>query len=429
MTTLNRTQAPAFQSIKDITFIEPSTEMLSNEQTIHCINVGNQELIRLEFIFSNSVWDEHNPLAGMAVNHLLNEGTSRYSAEELAEKIDYYGAFFQTDFNVDYSSITLYTLNKHLKQVLPVFFDILTDADFPERELKTFIENQQQRLRVNLEKNDFVARRKFNKALFGHSVYGFESQCEDYEQLNRSVLQMYYREVYRPDNCTILLAGKVDQGVLDVINDFMPWKKVYHNPIKINAVATSSSLDKSIFIEKEDVLQSAIRLGMPFVNRNHPDFSALQILNTVLGGYFGSRLMKNVREDKGYTYGIGSAIVSLKHAGYFFIASEVGANVCSSAIDEIYKEIELLKTTLIDKNELNLVRNYLLGSILGSLENAFSHADKFKNIYLNGLTYDYYRNHIKTIHTISAEHLQSLAQRYWNRTDFYEVVVGKKIIM
>src|SRR5690606_14303668 len=125
------------------------------------------------------------------------------------------------------------------------------------------------------------------------------------------------------------------------------------------------------------------------------------------GGYFGSRLMANIREDKGYTYGIGSGIASLKQAGYYFLATEVGADVCANALAEIEKEINLLKTDLITDEELGLVKNYMLGSLLGSLENAFSHADKFKNIHFSGLNYSYYHDYIHMVKTISAEHLKA----------------------
>jgi zinc protease len=150
------------------------------------------------------------------------------------------------------------------------------------------------------------------------------------------------------------------------------------------------------------------------------------VMNCLLGGYFGSRLMANIREDKGYTYGIGSAIVSMKDAGYFFIATEVGADVCANALNEIEKEIGLLKSELVSAEELDLVRSYMLGSMLGSLENAFSHADKFKNIYFSGLSYDYYDNYIKTVKSISAEEMKALANKYLNTADFTTVIVGKK---
>jgi zinc protease len=181
-----------------------------------------------------------------------------------------------------------------------------------------------------------------------------------------------------------------------------------------------------IFMERPDAIQSAIRMGTLSINRKHPDFAGFQVLNCLLGGYFGSRLMTNIREDKGYTYGIGSAVVSMKDAGYFFIATEVGADVCEKALTEIEKEIDRLKTDLVMEDELNLVRNYMLGSMLGSLENAFSHADKFKNIFFSGLDYAYYDQYIETVKTIDANKLRLLANQYLNTADFTKVIVGKK---
>ncbi|HEY4326231.1 MAG TPA: insulinase family protein, partial [Mucilaginibacter sp.] len=186
-----------------------------------------------------------------------------------------------------------------------------------------------------------------------------------------------------------------------------------------------STAEHFYFTEKPDALQSAIRMGLPIINRTHPDFPALQVLNTVLGGYFGSRLMANIREDRGYTYGIGSGMSSLKHSGSLFIATEVGADVCRNAITEIEKEVNLLKSDLIPEDELSLVRNFMMGSLLGSLENVFSHADKFKNLYFSGLDYDYYDRYVSAIKTVTAVQLKQLAGQYLNVDQFYKVVVGK----
>ncbi len=197
-------------------------------------------------------------------------------------------------------------------------------------------------------------------------------------------------------------------------------------PEDVSVLAMSNGFIPGLFTPEISYIEtSGYELGKLAINRSHPDFPAFQVLNTVLGGYFGSRLMANIREDKGYTYGIGSGAASLKHAGYFFIATEVGADVCQNALTEIYKEIELLRTEKISEDELNLVRNYMLGSLLGSLENIFSHADKFKNLYFSNLSYDYYSKYIDTVKNISAERIQEIAQSYLVPSSFVEVVVGK----
>jgi zinc protease len=280
-------------------------------------------------------------------------------------------------------------------------------------------------LQVSLQKNDFLAKKQFANALFGETTYGSNIGADDYDALDRADLTHYFRSAYKPGNCTIIVAGKFEDTEFRTLNQIMG--RVWDNSdvSEINKFTFNKVAGRDIFIEKPDAIQSAIRMGALAITRSHTDFPGLQVLNCLLGGYFGSRLMANIREDKGYTYGIGSAVSSLKDAGYFFLATEVGTEVCQSALTEIEKEITLLKTELVKEEELDLVRNYMLGSMLGSLENAFSHADKFKNVYFSGLDYSYYDNYINTVRNISDEQLKELANRYLNTSDFTKVVVGK----
>lgn len=422
---LDRTIAPAFGAINNINLIEPGHTVLPNGCNVYWFNSGDQELVRMEWIFGNLRFDATKPLLNMAVNTMLTEGTSTLTSSQIADKVDYYGAFLQAEYGYDHSIVTLYSLTRHLGNTLPVIFDILTDSQFPEKELDTFVRNQQQKLQVSLQKNDVLARRAFNKAVYGHTLYGQSGEAADYQQLNRADMLAHFKQMYQPNNCTLVIAGKVNEATLQQITGaFDNWTNS-SQPANTTQPAVEPLTERFYFTEKPDALQSAIRMGLPMVNRKHPDFPALQVLNTVLGGYFGSRLMANIREDKGYTYGIGSGISSLKHAGAFFIATEVGADVCRNAVAEIEKEINLLKTELITEEELSLVRNYMLGSLLGSLENVFSHADKFKNIYFAGLTYDYYTHYTNIIKTVTADELLKLANQYWDFDQFYKVIIGK----
>ncbi|MEB0260389.1 MULTISPECIES: pitrilysin family protein [unclassified Mucilaginibacter] len=426
MTELDRKTPPQFNGVENITLIRPEATKLANGANIFTFNSGDLDLVRIEWIFHNLRFDPTKPLLNVAVNTMLTEGTIKLTAAQIADKIDFYGAFLQVDFSYDHSQVTLYTLTKHLNSTLPVIKDILTDSIFPQKELETFVRNQQQKLQVSLQKNDFVARRAFNKALYGETIYGLAAQPEDFQSLKREDLLEKYKEMYQPDNCNIIIAGKADPQILEAVTKTFEgaWGEVTV-PADTTQPDLNPSAERFIYVEKADAIQSAIRIGTPFVNRTHPDFHALQVLNTVLGGYFGSRLMTNIREDKGYTYGIGSGMSSFKQTGSFFIASEVGADVCKAAVAEIEKEVNLLKTDLIPHEELSLVRNFMLGSLLGSLENVLSHADKFKNLYFAGLDYDYYERYTQTVKNITAEDLKTLANKYFDFEDFYKVIVGK----
>jgi len=423
---IERTIAPEFKDIDHIKLIKPEHIKLDNGCDIYSFNSGDQELVRIEWIFSNLRFDPAKPLLNVAVNTMLTEGTSTLNASQIADKVDFYGAFLQVDYGYDNSQVVLYTLNKHLKSTLPVIKDIITDSIFPESELETFIRNQQQKLQVSLQKNDIVARRKFNKALYGNTIYGLSAEFEDYKTLHRDDMLWHFKQMYQPSNCVIVVAGMVDSTTLDQLISAFGDK--WENPTveaNISQPELNPASEHFYFVEKPDALQSAIRMGLPSITRTHADFPALQVLNTVLGGYFGSRLMANIREDKGYTYGIGSGISSLNKGGAWFVATEVGADVCKSALTEIEKEINLLKTELISEEELSLVRNYMLGSLLGSLENVMSHADKFKNIHFAGLDYDYYDRYTNVVKTITSEELLQLANKYLDLDKFYKVIVGK----
>jgi zinc protease len=423
--TLNRKLAPPSKVVENIHLIHPGSETLANGCNVFYFDSGDQDLVRIEWVFGNLRFLPEKPLLNVAVNTMLSDGTSKMTAAQIAEAIDFYGAFLQIDYGYDHSSVSLYTLNKHLANALPVIKDILTDSIFPERELETFVRNQRQKLQVSLQKNDFIARRAFNNALYGDTLYGLSAGAADYDTLHRDDMLQHFRQMYQPSNCTIVVAGKTDTAIKSIIAEtFGDW---LNNGIKADTSQPelTSAGEHFYFIEKPDALQSAIRMGHRIINRMHPDFPALQVLNTVLGGYFSSRLMSNIREEKGYTYGIGSGMSSMKHSGAIFIASEVGADVCKLAIAEVEKELKLLQDELIPEEELSLVRNFMMGSLLGSLENIFSHADKFKSLYFAGLGYDYYDRYIATVKSVTAAELKQLAKQYLNFDQFYKVVAGK----
>ncbi len=423
---IDRAQAPAFGQVEKIELIRAKPIVLANGLKLFSIDGGEQDLVRIEFIFANIAYDPSKPLQAFACNTMLNDGTSELSSTEIADRVDYYGSFLQTDYSNDHSSVTLYTLNKHLASTLPILKAIITDSVFPQIELDTLIRNQKQKLSVNLEKNDFLSRKTFNHVLFGNTLYGYDITSDDYDGLDRDQLTSYFKAAYQAKNCTVILSGKVKEESIKLVDEL--FGKDWNSSSKVieNNFDFKANSGQEHYLEKADALQSAIRIGQISINRTHADFPGLQVVNTILGGYFGSRLMANIREDKGFTYGIGSALVSLKNSGYFFIASEVGADVCTAAMTEIEKEINILKKEPVSETELSLVRNYMLGSMLGSLENALSHADKFKNIYFSGLDYDYYRSYIQTVRSISPEEVLNLVNKYLDFDNFQRVIVGKK---
>ena len=432
---INRKTPPDFKTVERINLIEAVETPLNNGIPLYVIDAGTQDLVKIELIFPAGSCYQPSPLLASTTNAMLNEGTSKYSSEEIAEKIDYYGAFLEMESGKDFAYISLYTLNKHLKNTLPVLEEIVKNSIFPKGEFKTYLQNRKQRFIVNLEKVGIVASKKFNEMLFGNNhPYGHNVTLNDFDQLNCEKIIGFYDRFYKLDSCRMIAAGKIPDDLIFLLNKYfgngleveqdIPSARAFSTPV--GGRVGEGALGSEVFIPQKDALQSAIRIGKKLFNKKHSDYMSMQVLNTILGGYFGSRLMANIREDKGYTYGIYSALVSLQSEGCFFISTEVGADVCNKAIDEIYRELKRLREELIPDDELQLVKNYMLGALLRSIDGPFALAGKFKGIMEYGLDYSYYSKFVDTIKKITSVKLNDLANKYLRQEDMYQVVVGKK---
>ena len=423
---LNRKLAPARHDIQDISLMQPNEIVFENGLRVFIFHAPTQELVKAEFIFGNLFDHSENSLLHTCACSMLKEGTKKRSSKQIAEEIDFYGAYLMPEYSFDQTALTLYSLNKYLNSVLPVVHDILNHAIFPQEELETYIRNNKQTLQISLQKNEYQARRLFFSNMFGESRYGRIPTEATYDELNRDDLMQLYKRQIQPNNCTLVLSGNITEGVLKQVRDL--FETQWSNVEEVPSTTTPNFPDfkaKTVVDERPDALQSAIRLGMPSINRAHIDFPAIQFVNTMLGGYFGSRLMRNIREEKGFTYSIGSAFGSLQHTGFFTIATEVAVNSTQETLDEIQKEFELLRNTKASDEEITLVKNYILGSVLGSIESIFSHADKFKAVYFYGLDTSYYTRYNEIIRNITATDVQQIANTYFDYDNLLKIVVGK----
>ncbi len=424
---INRALAPDLQDIDEITLQHPEQQTFANGLKVFIFPAEEQELIKAEFVFRNVFEGSENPVANVALGNLLKEGTSKHSSAKIAEEIDYYGAYLVPEYSFDHNALTLYTLGKHLPSVLPMMHEVLTDAIFPERELNTYVRNNKQSLQISMEKSDFLARRKFYHELFPETRYGISLTQQSLDSLDRDRVMALYQKQIQPSNAYLFLSGKVTGADLALFRQYFEMQWLNQTPIDGASFPTLPSFEPGLsLIDKTEALQSAIRIGKRSIQRAHPDYPALQFVNTILGGYFGSRLMSNIREEKGYTYSIGSAIANLNHAGFFTIATEVGVEYTENTLTEIKKEMDTLQQELVSEQELELVRNYMLGSMLGSLESVFSHVDKFKSVYFSGLTLDYYAYYTDVIKTIDAEQVRNIAQQYLGYEEMAKIIVGKQ---
>jgi len=425
---INRKQAPQFKTIDSIAIQHAKNFTLNNGIQVYTIDAGSQDLTRIEFIFKAGMYYQDAPLIASAASALIENGTAKYSANQISDSIDFYGSFFETSVSQDYSSLALFSLNKHLESTLVFVEELIKNATYPQEEIDTYLTNKKQKFLVNSQKVDMLARRIYSELLFGKNhPYGLEVKAEDFDKTNRDSIVSFFKTHYTHNNCTIIVSGKLPYNLQQVLNNHFGKEKwgVAANIEKVYT-PTQTTTQNIHYVERPDAVQSAIRMGRKLFNKTHPDYFNFQVLNTIFGGYFGSRLMANIREDKGYTYGIGSGLASLAHDGYFFISTEVGSDVTKDALKEVYKEIAILQNDLVSAEELETVKNYILGQFLRSVEGPFSLADKFKGVWEFGLDYSYYDNYFNAVKSVTSQQIQDLAIKYLQKRDIIELVVGKK---
>lgn len=423
----NRSVAPPITNAVDFTLtLKPCEQFtLSNGVPVHSVNAGKQEVVMLEWVFYAGNWYEQKNIVAATTNFMLKNGTSSKNAFQINEFFEFYGAYLNRSCYNETATITLHCLSRHVKELLPVVAEIIAESIFPEEELAIYKQNQQQRLQVSLKKCDFVANRFIDEYLFGiHHPYGKYTHQEDYESLNREELVAFHEQFYKKGQCIIFAAGCLPTNLANELDKVFGSLPLQTQPLPLVEHATVPALTKKYRIENDPHgVQGAIRMARHFPNRHHPDFPKVQVLNNIFGGFFGSRLMSNIREDKGYTYGIHSYLQNHIDQSAWMISTEAGRDVCEATIQEVYNEMERLRTTLVENEELSLVRNYMIGSLLGDLDGPFQIIARWKTYILNGLTEEYFYNSLHTIRTITAPELQHLAQQYLTPEEFYELVV------
>jgi predicted Zn-dependent peptidase len=424
---MNRKAAPVIKDAIEFNLqLKPYKKFnLINGVPVYTINAGAQEVVQVELVFYAGNWYEEQRSIAAATNYLLKNGTSTKSAFEINEVFEYYGAYCNRSCFNETAVITLSSLTKQLPAILPVVREMITDSVFSEAELDIYKQNSKQRLKVNLQKCDFVATRLIDAYIFGEEhPYGKYTNPEDLDALNSQLLKDFFNQYYLNGQCVIFVSGKLPADIeLQLNNAFGNLSlKPFNN--QLSTIIQSPASEKKYRIQNDaDGVQGAIRIARSFPNRHHPDFMKVMVLNTLFGGFFGSRLMSNIREDKGYTYGIHSYVQNHINESAWLISTEAGKDVCEATIEEIYKEMKLLREDLVEEDELILVRNYLIGTILGDLDGPFQIMGRWKNLVLNNLDGDYFYRSIETIKTITAEELRDLSKKYLNPEDFYEIVV------
>jgi predicted Zn-dependent peptidase len=425
---LNRKTAPEItDGVKFQLSLPPHQKItLQNGVDVYLVDMGTVDTLMMNVIFYAGNCYESENLVAAATNFMLKSGTRSKTAYEINDYFEYYGSYLNRQASHETAELNLHCMKKNFAELLPVVSELIADSIFPEEELGIYKKNMQQRLQVNLRKSDFIAGRLIDTYLFGpHHPYGRFSSMEEYTALNIEGIKDFYNQYYLGGRCVIFIAGPLPEGIQQII-------ETHFGTLPLKGSAKPELASAAILPVKEkkyrvtndpDGVQGAIRIARNFPNRHHPDFQKMQVLNNIFGGFFGSRLMANIREDKGYTYGIHSYLVNLIQESSLMISTEAGKDVTEATIKEVYLEMKRLCDEPVPEEELKTSKNFMIGTLLGDLDGPFQVAGRWKSLILNDLTEEYFYNGIETIKNIQPAELQSLANKYLNAPDFYELAV------
>tara|TARA_B100000497_G_scaffold120354_1_gene148736 strand:+ start:312 stop:1589 length:1278 start_codon:yes stop_codon:yes gene_type:complete len=416
-------RGPKSHIISTVDIITPNQYTLSSGVPLYAYKSVGIGAIRLEIVFEAGRLYETKRLVAQSCASLITEGSLKMTSSEISEAIDYEGAYLSSQGNSDFITLRLTCAKKSLKKVLPILKDIIVAPTFSEEELNIYKNRRKQRMTINLTKNDILSYRAITESLYGKdSVYGYNSTFEMLDDITSSDLKSHYNQNCTNDRAHIFLSGDYgNDDIKSIENLSLAFKNKKNLPSKYQATKT----EKQTIQIKGRENQSSLKLALPLFNRNHKNYPGIYFLNTILGGYFGSRLMKNIREEKGYTYNIYSMLDTYKYDGSWIISCELDNEYVNDTLEQISCEFDKLKTEPLSNQELQMVKNYLLGNFMSTINGPFKAINPVKMQTLLGLESTFYNQLSQEILAFESDEIQSLAREYLNIDNFWKVIVGK----
>lgn len=394
-----------------------------NGTPIYAINCPEYEVVRVSFVFHAGTITQRHPFTASATANMLAEGSENMTSQQIAERLDYYGSYFDINIDRDYSYITFCTLSKFFAQTAEVIEEVILRPTFPEREVSIYSAKRRQQLTIERRKVETIARENFAQAIFGKShPYGISYPESAYDTLCREDIYEHYQRRYTAENCIVICSGSISEDVLKRITDIT--SQIHNSAEKDEIAFPPFDTQHEVLVQHDGAVQSSIRMGRLLFTRAHEDFIPMQVLSTTLGGYFGSRLMQNLRERNGFTYGVFSAMVNFQNTGYLAIATQVGTDVTEQALEQIAIEIDTLRNELVSEQELSLVKNIMAGEMMRILDGPFGIADVTTENILCGFDNSHIVDNLHRIRTTTPEEIRSLAQKYLDPKDIVTVVAG-----
>lgn len=426
---IDRTKNPTVAQLStkdiDITNLQPQTYRLDNGIQLDVFPSAAVEVMRLDFVFEAGKAYAENPLTAIAAMALITEGTARHSAKEIADFLNFRGITMERTLDGLNTCFTIYLQNKYMNDFLPLLKEIFTQPAFAEDEFDIYLTKKQQEFENQLKKTSYQASVTCIKELFGNQgPFSKYLAASDFGNITTNDVSAFYQKYYNWQNCKIFAAGNLNPNHINAVNHNFGTLEIAPSPSPIEPqTAINQPIKKHI--DMAGAVQTSIRIGKIIPCRwDSMEFAKLMVVNNLLGGYFGSRLMMNVREDKGYCYGIYSMMQVERNAIYMIISSEVGTDVAQAAITEIFNEIQRLQTDPVPDDELQRSKNYLVGDFLRSVDGVYELLERDRTLHTTHSDNTFTKNLLRAIDETIATDVIALARKYFATDSFTQITAG-----
>lgn len=394
----------------------------SNGTRLYTMHNSSQGVVRVSFVFRAGTSWQTVPFSASATVNTLSEGTEKYSAQEIAERLDFVGSYFDANIDRDWAVLTYCSLSKFAAETFDIAEQVLLHPTFPEREMAIYCAKRKEQLAVQRSKPDHLSRELFGRSIFGADhPYGVTSPAEAYDTLCRGDVEEFYRTHYTAEGCFAVLCGDLSEA--DIERTMAILEQLPHGKKLVAHIGAPCPV-KHAKLEVEGAVQSSLKIGLPLFARTHQDFIPMQMVATAMGGYFGSRLMQNLRERHGYTYGAYAAMINLDRSGYFVMSADVATEYTDDAIGEIISEVERFCTEPMSERELQMVKNIIFGDVMRIFDGPFGVADVAIENIQNQTDNSYTERFLRQVATATAEELQQVAAKYLLPSSLTTTIVG-----
>ncbi|MFY0689519.1 MAG: insulinase family protein [Cyclobacteriaceae bacterium] len=420
---LDRTTPPPSYPLESFSFPGSDKRIIEvNQNRVPALLINNPQhpIVFFDLILESGRWHESEPGIAFHAAKMLTEGTRKMNAEDISFAFENLGSYIDIQPGLDNVSIKVYALKKNLSATIDILIELIEDSIYPEDVFTIQQEIRIQQIQQQLSKNSQLASIEFHHHLFGpNHPYGQKITPDIVAGIELDQVKDYYHKSLF-NQPKIVISGDLGNSEVQEIERLiasLPALDIPFNQAKIDSSEGNYTVEKG-------GSQASVRIGHLSIDKNDPDIHITTVANSLLGGFFGSRLMKNVREEKGLTYGIHSSLIHFAHQSMYVISSEMAKDKLDQGMEAIQFEVNRLIETKPSQDEIHVLKSYLRGKLLATMDSVFSISNLYKALFMINKDESFLHDYLDVLENMSPDQIQNATASQLNITDSTTVIVS-----